>query len=93
LPPSALGSARQREKYMALFPKVQQLIATTLKISPSQITNNTEDSDIVAWDSLAHVNLMMSLEQAFDLYLEVEDFARLTSVPAILDYLGEHGKS
>jgi acyl carrier protein len=93
LPLSALGSARQREKYMALFPKVQQLIATTLKISPFGITRNTKDSDIAAWDSLAHVNLMMSLEQTFELFLEVEDFSRLTSVPAILDYLGEHGKS
>jgi acyl carrier protein len=78
---------------MALFPKVQQLIATTMKVSPSQITNNTNDIDITAWDSLAHVNLMMSLEQTFDLFLEVEDFSRLTSVAAILDYLGEHGKS
>jgi acyl carrier protein len=78
---------------MTLFPKVQQLIAITLKVSPSQITSNMKDSDIAAWDSLAHVNLMMSLEQTFDLFLEVEDFSRLTSVPAILDYLGEHGKS
>jgi acyl carrier protein len=93
LPPSALGSARQREKYMALFPQVQQLIATTLKISPSQIASNTKDSEIAAWDSLAHVNLMMNLEQTFDLFLEVEDFSRLTSVPAIIDYLGERGKS
>ena len=78
---------------MPLFTKVQQLIATTLKVSPSQITGDTKDSDIAAWDSLAHVSLMMSLEQTFDLMLEVEDFSRLTSVPAILEYLGEQGKS
>ena len=78
---------------MPLFTQVQQLIAATLKVSPSQITRKTKDSDISAWDSLAHVNLMMNLEQRFDLFLEVEDFSRLTSVPTILDYLGEHGKS
>jgi hypothetical protein len=35
---------------------------------------------------------MMSLEQTLDLFLEVEDFPKLTSVPAILEYLREQGK-
>ncbi len=78
---------------MDLFTKVQSLIATTLKVPPSQITKQTADHDLPAWDSLAHVNLMTSLEQAFDLFLEVEDFSNLTSVPAILGYLEAQAKS
>ena len=35
---------------------------------------------------------MMALEQTFDVQLEVEDFPRLTSVPAILDYLKHAGR-
>ncbi len=76
---------------MDLFPKVQELIAQTLKLRSAKITRDTSDRDLAAWDSLAHVNLMMSLEQTFDLFMEVEDFAKLTSVPAILAYLKEHG--
>ena len=76
---------------MDLFLKVQQIISTTLKVPPDKITRETSENDLAAWDSLAHVNLMMSLEQAFDLSLEVEDFPKLTSVPAILEYLEEHG--
>jgi acyl carrier protein len=78
---------------MDLFEKIQFTIATTLKITPNKITRETSDKDLAAWDSLAHVNLMMSLEQTFDLFLEVEDFATLTSVPAILKYLSEQGKT
>jgi acyl carrier protein len=37
------------------------------------------------------VNLLMSVEQTFDVYFDVEDFQRLTSVPKILEYLKEHG--
>jgi acyl carrier protein len=48
---------------------------------------------LAVWDSLAHVNLMMSLEQSFDLSLEVEDFGELTSVAAILKYLEEKGET
>ena len=78
---------------MDLFHKVQQVIATTLKVAPDKITTETSDKDLAMWDSLAHVNLMMSLEQSFDLFLEVEDFPRLTSVPAILEYLREEGRT
>jgi acyl carrier protein len=77
---------------MDLFEKIQQVIATTLKVPPDKITRETSDKDLVAWDSLAHVNLMMSLEQTFDLFFEVEDFTQLTSVPAILEYLRREGK-
>jgi acyl carrier protein len=77
---------------MDLFKKIQYVLATTLKVSPEKITKETSDKDLAAWDSLAHVNLMMSLEQTFDLFLEVEEFPKLTSVPAILEYLKEQGK-
>ena len=77
---------------MELFGKIQNLIASTLKVAPDKVTRETSDKDLVAWDSLAHVNLMMSLEQTFDLFLEVEDFTQLTSVPAIVEYLREQGK-
>jgi acyl carrier protein len=78
---------------MDLFEKVQHVIATTLKVVPDKITRETSDKDLTSWDSLAHVNLMISLEQTFDLFLEVEDFPRLTSVPAILEYLRGQGKA
>jgi acyl carrier protein len=78
---------------MDLFEKTRYVIATTLKVMPEKITRETSDKDLAAWDSLAHVNLMMSLEQTFDLFLEVEDFPRLTSVPAILEYLRREGKA
>jgi acyl carrier protein len=78
---------------MDLFEKIRNVIASTLKVTPDKITRETSDKDLVAWDSLAHVNLMMGLEQTFDLFLEVEDFTRLTSVPAILEYLRGQGKA
>jgi acyl carrier protein len=34
---------------------------------------------------------MMALEQTFGIYLDVEDFAKLVSVPTILQYLKDQG--
>jgi len=36
---------------------------------------------------MAQVNLMIALEQSFDIELEVEDFMKLNSVQAIVNYL------
>jgi acyl carrier protein len=77
---------------MDLFEKIQYVIATILKVAPDKISRETSDKNLVAWDSLAHVNLMTGLEQTFDLSLEVEDFVKLTSVAAILEYVREQGK-
>jgi acyl carrier protein len=76
---------------MNVFERVQDAIATTLQVPAGAITAATRDEDIPAWDSLGHLNLMMALEQTFDIVLEVEDFANLKSVPAILTYLGRQG--
>ena len=76
---------------MTLFERVQDAVAATLKVPLKTITPATRDRDVPAWDSLGHVNLMMTLEQTFDIVLDVEDFPKLNSVPAILDHLKGQG--
>ena len=76
---------------MSLFERVQEALAATLKVPAKTITPATRDRDIPAWDSLGHVNVMMTLEQTFDVVLDVEDFPTLNSVPNIVEYLKGHG--
>lgn len=76
---------------MNTFERLQDTIAQTLQVPASSIGLNTKATEIAAWDSLGHVNLMMSVEQTFDIQLDVEDFPTLTSVPAILAFLQARG--
>ena len=76
---------------MSTFEKLQQTIAATLKVASAKITQTTRDQDLPAWDSLGQVNLIMALEQTFGVYIEVEEFGSLNSVPAILAYLEKQG--
>jgi len=73
------------------FEKLQNAIATTLKVPAGKINEKSRKEDLPQWDSLAHLNLMMAIEQTFDVALEVEDFDRLTSVPAIIEVLEREG--
>ena len=76
---------------MSIFEKLRETIATTLTVSKDRITETTSNENLAAWDSLGQVNLMMALEQTFDIFLEVEDFQKLTSVSAIMKYLKDQG--
>ena len=78
---------------MHTFKQLQEVIASTLKVPLVKITETTINEDIAAWDSMGHVNLMIALEQSFDIFLDVEDFPTLISVPAIMRYLQDHGKN
>lgn len=77
---------------MSPFDRLQTLISRTLKVPADQITPTTSHEDMPAqWDSMGQVNLIMSLEEAFGVFIEPEDFERLKSVPAILAYLEAQG--
>ena len=76
---------------MNTFDQLKDAIAHTLKVPASSIGPMTKSGDLAAWDSLGHVNLMMGLEQTFDIELDVDDFPRLNSVPAILEFLKSRG--
>ena len=78
---------------MSTYAQLRDAIAQTLDIPPDSITQTSVAADVDGWDSMGHVNLMMALEQTFDIQLEVDDFQELTSVPAILDYLKRAGVS
>ncbi|MDT7934982.1 MAG: acyl carrier protein [Sphingomonadaceae bacterium] len=67
--------------------EVRRLIAETLSVPVERVGTDASMDALPEWDSVGHVNLMMSIEQEWNLFLEVEDFAVLTSVPAILAYL------
>lgn len=78
---------------MSVFEKLQEIMATALDLPTSAIKEDSRMEDIEEWDSLGHVHIMVALEQAFDLYMDVDDFAELDSVPGILNYLASENVS
>ena len=72
---------------MDLFEQLCAVVADALKVSPDQIERTTTADDLEAWDSLGHVHVMMAIENAFDIYMDVEDFAEMNSIPAIMKFL------
>jgi len=71
--------------------KLIAVVAAALGVPTSGLELETTADEVEAWDSMGHIHLMVALEDTFDIRLEVEDFSKLTSVTAMLDYLKSHG--
>ena len=62
---------------------VQTAFKSAFDVDPSTITMNTTPDDVSAWDSMGHVTLASSLEQAFGLTFDVDDLMEMENVQAI----------
>ncbi len=63
--------------------RLRELVALTFDLPLEAITPATTQDTCAQWDSLAHLNLMLAVEDAFGLTLTVEEMAAMTSVAAI----------
>jgi acyl carrier protein len=54
-----------------------------------ELTEDLTPADLEAWTSLAHITLCLALEDEFNLCLNPKDISGLSSVGAILDFLGK----
>lgn len=66
-----------------LLPKVRTAFQSTFDIDPQTITPDTTPNDVPAWDSMGHVTLASSLEQAFGLTFDVDDLMAMENVREI----------
>ena len=65
-----------------------KLIAKALEISEAEVSMDSSSSDIEAWDSLGHIQVMMEIQNHYgEGYVENPDLAAATSVSEILDVL------
>ena len=70
---------------------VGSLLAEVLQIPASGVTEDLAMKDIDAWDSLKHMELIVSLEQSFGIEFTFDDIVAMRSVAEIKRVLRERG--
>ena len=73
--------------------KVKEIIAQQLEVSHEQLDNNKSFIDDLKADSLAVVELVLALEQEFELEIPEEDTERIKTVGDAVTYIKEHAKA
>jgi acyl carrier protein len=72
--------------------KVKQIIAEQLGVDEGEVTPTASFVDDLGADSLDQVELVMALEEAFDVEIPDEDAEKIRTVQDAIDYIDKHAK-
>ena len=71
--------------------KLLELMAELFKMQKKDISDSLSMKDLVVWDSLKHMELIVSIEQTFGIELTFDEIVSMTTVKIIKQVLKEKG--
>ncbi|MCH5341509.1 MAG: acyl carrier protein [Acetatifactor sp.] len=74
-----------------MFEKVKEVIVEKLNADGAEITESTSFKDDLNADSLDLFELVMALEDEFEIEIPSEELEKLVTVGDVLDYLKDKG--
>jgi acyl carrier protein len=72
-------------------PRLEEIFRQVLHLSSGHDVGSLEQSDVPEWDSLAHVSLILAIEDEFGVQVDAADAIELTSYDAVARFLESHG--
>ena len=72
--------------------RVKEIITEQLGVSAAQVTPEASFIDDLGADSLDTVELVMALEEEFEIEIPDEDAEKMTTVRDAVEYLRKHAK-
>ena len=70
---------------MDTLEKVIEIVAETCGVEKSEVNENSTVGDFPAWDSVGHLSILSSVEEAFDISFEPEEMMELEDVKDIVE--------
>jgi acyl carrier protein len=71
--------------------RLRQILAETLGVPTVEIPEEASVENTPQWDSVAHLNFVLSVEQSFGVTLTVEEAVAMTELPEARRLLREKG--
>lgn len=73
-----------------VFERVKRIIVDRLGVDESEVTPEASFKDDLGADSLDIVELVMELEDEFDMEISDEDAEKITTVGEVISYIESH---
>lgn len=70
--------------------RIKEIVAEQLGVDEAQVTNESAFMDDLGADSLDTVELVMALEEEFEIEISDEDAEKIQSVQDAIDYITDH---
>ncbi len=77
---------------MEIENKVREIVCQQLDVDPAKIKMETSFVEDLGADSLAVVELVLALEEAFEIDIPDEDTEKIRTVQDAIDYIEKHAK-
>lgn len=77
---------------MPLNDRLADIFEKVFSIEKSEFSPDLTPEDVLRWDSLGHMTLVMELEDAFDAHFEVDEITEMTSAGKIIEMLQAKGE-
>lgn len=74
-----------------MLEKIAEMLAEQLNVDESSITNDTRFKEDLGADSLDLFELVMNLEEEYNIEIPAEELTELTTVGLFLNYITEKG--
>ena len=71
--------------------RLRQTVAEVLGVNPYLLSEESSPSTISSWDSLGHLNLVIALEEEFEVNLSAEEVLAMHSMGSIRRILHQYG--
>jgi acyl carrier protein len=71
--------------------KLKEVFKKIFQIEISSINDETSVDTVEKWDSLKHLNLVLALEEAFNITFTEEESVEIMSYPLVKAVLSDHG--
>lgn len=70
-----------------IFERVKKIVAEQLEVDPTQVTPEANFANDLGADSLDTVELVMALEEEFEIEIPDEAAEQIATVQAVVDYI------
>jgi acyl carrier protein len=70
--------------------RARAALAKSLKVAPETISDTASQMDLTAWDSVHHMNVVLALENDFDIQFDDAELPTLTSLPLMVAAIEKH---
>ena len=84
------GMVNSRKENKIMLEKVKEIVAESLNVEESTLSETTSFKEDLGADSLDLFEMVMALEEAFEVEIPSEDLEQITTVGDVVKYIESH---
>jgi len=69
--------------------RTKNVMSAVFEISTGEINDKSSSDNIISWDSIKHMHLVVALEEEFDIQFNDSEIVELQNLSLIINIIGE----